>query len=225
MRSRLLFLCLFPLVGCTYSIDNGEPPRRLDAPSSTEPSPSTPGESSTPTSPAQNGGAKRAFVTSSTFTGDLASALETDLTSAAAADALCQAAADAALLGGTFQALIESPTEHAIARLASDGPWVTVKGQRVFNNKANLSTKPLVALDVDENGASVYGEAWTGIGDRPAANDQYASYAYCSDWSGSGSATVGNIGSMDQTWRSMTDSDGWGRRTCSTKAHLYCFEK
>lgn len=77
----------------------------------------------------------------------------------AGADAFCTLAARAANKGGTWQAFLTVDDLAAPTRIAGFGPWVLERAgagaQRAFDDRANLSTRPLVPLAVDEQGRTV----------------------------------------------------------------------
>lgn len=175
-----------------------------------------PADTSQPAAPPAK---KRAFVTSQAYDGDLKSKVPSAASGVEAGDALCQIAADAALLNGRFKAFLASGGAPATDRLAEVGPWFLVdKGgaeQRLFNNKANMATQPLVAFSNDERGEAVGSEwAWTG-----------ASGLDCEGWTKSPGGYEGMAGfalSKDSSWRG--NSTGIGT-PCNRAYRLYCFEQ
>ena len=225
MRSTLLLSFVF-VAACTHQVTGPTGGADQNPP----PAPSSTGSSQSPTVPVN---AKRAFVTSTVFYGKLSAAVPggaEDVKGGAAGDALCQQAADAAELGGAWQAYLSDADLDANTRLEGNGPWFSTKGTKLFNNKANLATKPLAPFNVDERGEAiedppgydVHAVAWTGIGGGT-----------CMSWSQSddyaaGRVVVGIVGSAQQSWRAANASElgysssGW---SCSRPAHLYCFEK
>lgn len=156
-------------------------------------------------------GAKKFFITSQTYDGNLKAK--------GGADALCQVAADGAVLGGTFKAYLGTSSLPPANGLAEGGPWYLLQeggklGFKAFNNRANLSTTPLVSLDTDERGRDVpydTTQVWTGV----SGDD-------CNGWTTNGYAERGGAG------RSHTSDDEWrdsGKNACNLKAHLYCVEQ
>lgn len=146
-------------------------------------------------------GNKRAFVTSTEYSGYLTQYVKKGTTPEDAADAICQLSADALSLGGKYKAWIYTYSDKPIDRVTGDGPWYLLNGKKVFNNQANLSTKPLVTFDIDERGETV------SYADKVWVRPCFAS----SDYSGS----YTNVG----------DLTGQYSASCSETAHLYCFEE
>lgn len=162
-----------------------------------------------------SGGNKRVFVTNATYTGDLATA-GGKLSGLEGADALCNTAATAAALGGSWKAWASDGTVRAIDRITGSGPWHKLDSGKtlVFNNKANLATLPLVAIDYNENGVAVGGleDIWTGTSTGGAGSG-----SSCLGWT-----TTGAVGTYGVTnTASWTDSATGG---CANARRLYCFE-
>lgn len=168
--------------------------------------------------------AKRVFVTSKTWNGNLTAAASVP-NGLDAADKLCQAAA--AALGGTWKAYISGKNAsnlatNAVDRIADVGPWYLLDGKTLtFQNKQGLTNGPAAAVNMDEK-AKVYDSSepmkwvWTGT----AANGTQASER-CGDWN-SQSTVLGRFGSVlatDGTWVSMNS------HYCSDVGRLYCFEQ
>ena len=168
---------------------------------------------------------KRAFVTSREYGADLRSQVKGAASGIAAADALCQLSADGALLGGRFQAYLADDSRDAADGLADVGPWFRISSAagaadpngKVFNNKANLSTKPIGGIDRDEQGGSQAGKwVWTGDSTERSAGPN------CANWTSPVFADTGVIGESGDT------SEHWraGQMVkCDRFAHLYCFEQ
>ncbi len=168
-------------------------------------------------------GAKRVFVTRTTYTGNLlrlggASGLD-------AADHVCATAAQGALLGGgQWMVWLSDSLNDAGPRMADVGPWYLVgSSTKVFNNKANLAGTPLAPIDRDENGTPIsFGDhVWTGTSNGGLRTD-----ASCLNWqdeSGEGVGTIGTVGNPG----SWTDDPQAGPAPCSAddQFHLYCFEQ
>jgi hypothetical protein len=162
-----------------------------------------------------SGSVKRVFVTSITYSGNLGGV--------AGADADCANAAAAQTLGGAWKAWISSGSVNAIDRINDVGPWYLVDGvTKVFNNKANLLTTPLFAIDEDETGAQ---PSWVGLdGMWSGTTDQgIASGEDCQGWTSDltdDMATTGSI-TTDQTWGGSTS----GPIDCNVQEALICFEQ
>jgi hypothetical protein len=161
-------------------------------------------------------GAKRLFVTSARYTGDLttqggaASGLQ-------AGDNLCVAAANAVSLGGTWKAWLSDATTDAITRIDDVGPWFQLDGSKTFESKAALRDAALVSVSIDEQGQSQGNSGhWTGsVHSGARASD------HCTSWASASSGVDGETGGVDSLdmWSSgYTDS-------CDTKNRIVCFEQ
>lgn len=160
-------------------------------------------------------GAKRVFVTATAHVSDLGGLL--------GADRICESAADAAELGGAWRAWLSDSREDAISRIPDVGPWFDLRGRKVFNNHANLTTSPLIPLAINEQRDDNFGAwwVWTGTwagGEGAGQGDQ----AFCADW-GRGFSTLweaeaGSSSTADERWTADVVLQ------CGTAAHLYCFE-
>lgn len=217
--------------------------------STTAPSDDRPDDPSTPdASLAEDGatpvpGAKRVFVTSLTFTGDLAREGK-GATGLEGADNLCGAHATAANLGGTWVAWISSSAENAIDRIPDVGPWYFVdRTTKVFASKFYIKQGPLVPLMKDERGVNVTSEfVWTGTDNRGQYDVRPRYYAQgvsfpisgCSDWTSSATGSVGGVHARASYGRASAIADRWtdngtgydGSSTdCNQQLRLYCFEK
>lgn len=152
---------------------------------------------------------KRVFVTSSKYMGDLGG-LE-------GADEKCRAAADAASLGGTWTAWLSTSAVDAIDRIVGDGPWGLVdRKTKVFNNRANLTTTSIHALDQDEWGRYVpLARAWAGT------DHGRATAATCSNW------TTSEFSPWDEgtTVNGMDWNTSLNPAGCSQKNPIVCFER
>lgn len=152
---------------------------------------------------------KRVFVTSSEYTGDLGGLV--------GADEKCQAAADSVSLGGAWAAWLSTSTVDAIDRIEGGGPWVLVdRKTKVFNNRTNLLTTSLRAIDRDERGKSVpLARAWAGTDHGRATADT------CSNWTSSEFSTLDfgtTVDGMD--WNMSMNPAG-----CSEQNPIVCFER
>lgn len=165
---------------------------------------------------------KRVFVTSASYDGNLlaagggASGLD-------GADRLCQSAAAGALLGGIWRAFVSDSSTDAIDRISDVGPWYlagTDGGTKIFNNRANLASTPLSAINRDENGGTVNSfsnvEVWTGTnaGGRAAS-------AHCNGWTSALGSQSGMAGDFDTlgAWTQSSSVD------CDFTLRLYCIEQ
>lgn len=181
-------------------------------------------------------GAKLAFVTRTTFKGNLGG-----LTGA---DQLCDAAAQAGTLPGRFKAWLSTNRwddmrnvavyVHAVDRFTSNGPWylpgVGSTGRRlqVFSSRAAMRSAPLVAIDrnelgqqVSSSGRNVYtGTQATGLSLTVARFGQPVST--CANWTSSSAsdlATIGTVFGQGGDWTALSDS-----QRCDVDLSLYCFE-
>lgn len=160
---------------------------------------------------------RRVFVTNATFTGDLAGVL--------AADGICQTTADTAALGGAWRAYIVDPANPIDRHNMYDVPYVRLDGTVVASSWEDLHDESILApLNVDENGMTVTGNAWTGflnVPGSPTGNN------WCENWSapigdclGSGiCGAAGELAAIDNHW------DGFFVFNCSDLHHLYCIEQ
>jgi len=177
--------------------------------------------------------ARRAFVTSSTHTGNLGGL--------AGADAICQQRASEGLLPNPsgFVAFLSDSTTDAychvhgllgtradncgLATLPTDaGPWVRTDGFP-FADRIDGALDPVACvfspLALDEHGVLVSHvvPVWTNTDTLGAFHSSYPSP--CSDWtSTTGNAGHGEDWSTSQSWVSA------GGLSCSIAARLYCVE-
>jgi hypothetical protein len=155
---------------------------------------------------------KRIFVTSVKFDGNLGGL--------AGADAKCASAAAGANLPGEWRAWLSNGTTDALDRIADVGPWYLVGGlDRVFNNKANLTTTPLAPITRNQNGESRgWGSAdvWTGTRAGGTRGVQT-----CQNWT---SATFQDTG-LTGTSASDTDWTEDLNGACNAPRSLYCLQQ
>jgi hypothetical protein len=157
---------------------------------------------------------QRLFTTASEFDGNLGGL--------AGADQKCNQAAAAANLGGTWRAWLSDSTTNAIDRIEGAGPWARLDGMVVFNNRANLTTLPLVPLQVNENGANIGdGLAWTGTTTAGTASPQR-----CNEWTSADPGVQGDTGQTQYTDAQWTEGQ---TRLCGGPGafqwRLFCFEQ
>lgn len=154
---------------------------------------------------------KRIFATNAQYPGNLGGL--------PGADQKCSTAAQAAGLGGTWKAWLSDANTDAIDRITANGPWYLRDNEtRVFNNKANLMTNPLVSISRDENGNSVSAAlAWTGTRVGGARS------THCASWTSSAAGQNGQVGST------VSSSNSWTEEStaiaCDGPQHLYCLEQ
>ncbi len=166
---------------------------------------------------------ERAFVSSAGYNGDLGGL--------AGADAKCNAMAQAANLGGNWVAWLSNSSTDAIDRITGAGPWYLVnRATIVFNNKANLTTAPIVPVDGNENGgpALKFDHYWTGtdVGGKKAASGHN-----CSNWTSSDAKQTGQRGAVANlsTGSGTTVANVWtfsDDGACNDGGHkLLCLEQ
>lgn len=161
--------------------------------------------------------ARRVFVTSAAYTGNLGG-LE-------GADARCQAHADAAGLDGVFLAYVFGPFAGGERFERPELPFVRLDGVRVANGWADLSDESLAAaIEIDEQRMTAVGNAWTGrvnVVGNPENN-------HCSNWTydqtgclepGVPCGGAGEVPTLDAHW------DGYYVFNCSDAYRLYCIEQ
>jgi hypothetical protein len=128
-----------------------------------------------------------------------------------------QAVNNTPLSGRTFKAWISTSEAGVSDRIASGGPWfLPGDGGLVAANSTQLLPGIRRPINVDENGDSVAGEAWTGT-----LSNGTLGYN-CNDWTTGDSTAVGLAGST------QADDIGWiafVNDSCSSRLHLYCFEQ
>jgi hypothetical protein len=157
---------------------------------------------------------RRAFITSTGYTGNLGGL--------AGADAACQARATAGALSNPtrFKAWLSTSTVNAKDRLTSGGPWVRVDGIPFANSLTDLTSSTLfTGLAVDEFGGHAMDAAYTGTGSAGLVEGTYT----CSDW------TYGGATGPPYAAGGLTDSaySDWTYGAvffCNGPARLYCFE-
>lgn len=146
----------------------------------------------------------RIFVTSETYDGDLGGI--------AGADAICQGHADAASLGGTWRALLQTPTEDWHERLTGSRGWVRVDGAPVLDSPVSNALL-LGAVAIDENGMFYAAESiWM---------TQTGSTNGCLEYS---SNSPSEEGRADYTYRGASFGSGGRTVACDTRSRLLCAE-
>jgi hypothetical protein len=146
----------------------------------------------------------RIFVTSETYDGDLGGI--------AGADAICQGHADAASLGGTWRALLQTPTEDWHERLTGSRGWVRVDGAPVLDLPVPNALL-LGAVTLDENS--------TFYDDESIWMMQTGSTDGCVEYS---SDSESDDGRADYTYRGASWGSGGRRVACDTRSRLLCAE-
>ena len=158
--------------------------------------------------------AKRIFVTSTTYTGNLGGA--------AGADALCQGRADSVSLGGTWRAWISTITSSAATRLTHfAGPYVQVNRTKIADSWADLTDGSLdLGITVSESGQAFAVQStryWTG-----SSTSGNATLATCMGFTNATSGFNGDTGLVGFTTSAWTSSGADG---CSASWRLVCIEQ
>ena len=157
---------------------------------------------------------KRIFVTATSYIGG-------NLGGLAGADAKCNLSAQGATLGGTWKAWLSDFPTNAIDRITDVGPWFLVgTTTKVFNNKANLTTVPLQAINRNEQGNVVdsanYIPVWTGT-----ESDGTKALNTCSSWTDVLSRGSTGYVQMASGWT----APGAGTLSCASSHQIYCIEQ
>jgi cysteine-rich repeat protein len=151
---------------------------------------------------------KRAFVTSTNYTGSIGGI--------AGADTQCQMRANAASLGGTWRAWLGASGQSPGRNFRSHGPYRRLDGVTIANDWKDLTDGTLAAtLDVTELNMPRTTDVWTSVTFSGAALSPN-----CNNWTSTGStATYGSTTIAGNGWTNMTTAG------CSTPKALYCFEQ
>ncbi len=177
----------------------------------------------TPTNPPTPtlGAAKRVFISSQSYTGNLGGL--------SGADAKCTSLATTAGLGGSWRAWLSSNTVSASSRLNHHtGPYNLVNGTIIANNWTGIMDKTSTgSINITESGGSKSANVWTnttatgGIA-SPSTSANYG--GHCADWASTTSSLFGVLGFSGSTFQ----TNGWTWSTsqsCANQAALYCFEQ
>lgn len=149
--------------------------------------------------------ANRAFVTSTTYLGDLGG-LD-------GADAKCQARAVAAGLDGQFTARLRTSLVEAADRMNGARGWRDLQGRPIADLATDWAGGQLIyPMVVDEFGAIVPGDRSVWTGEASFGNT-------CGDWT---LATVGDLGGITFADDSIVVGTA---RICSAEASLICVER
>lgn len=164
--------------------------------------------------------AKRAFITSTTYYGNLGGL--------SGADAKCQEKANAANLGGSWKAWLSDNSTSAASRLNHySGPYKRVDGITVANNWDDLTDGSLQdKINITElNKPSSWNLVWTNTkidGSIFSTNfnqtcNNFTSLNYYNKAAGTGFAGV-----TDNRWTNNANNPPYG---CDAPGSLYCFEQ
>ena len=180
--------------------------------------------------------ALKAFVTSTSGTGDLNSWTDAGGASGlAAGDAVCQARATAGGLLGTYKAWLSTSTIDAYCHIqgytgtiaancgqgalpVAAGPWVRTDGYPFADTIDKLVNNGQIYTPVryDETGTLVLNPYFTGT----QYNGTYASGANCSDWT----VAVDDSGLQGRTEGTTTIWTSAQGTSCGATARLLCFQ-
>lgn len=163
--------------------------------------------------------ARRVFITSEEFQGDIEGIYE--------ADEICRESAEEANLNGDWKAWLSDSNTSASERLFhSLTPYSLInKTTKIADDWIQLTGGVLSeAINIDEFGNTVYGSnpVWT---NTDGSGEIYTSDKFdaCKDWSIKADGHRGRIGYNDKfNTIGWTDSEF---QNCKEKARLYCFEQ
>lgn len=174
--------------------------------------------------------AKRVFVTSTTYNGNLGGL--------SGADAKCQTRANAANLGGTWKAWLSTgqPWQTAASRVPhTSSGYILLNGTVVANSWDDLAGTassqwgPLSSpININENRQAVTSsvEVWTNTWATGSTYDTTDNLT-CGNWTSNSTSYTGVIGSTTSTsyfWTANLDYPGQ-KLKCNSIARLYCFEQ
>lgn len=175
-----------------------------------------------PALPSRHPAAKKAFLTSVSGTGNLATWTDAGgLTGISAADAVCQARARYAGYANpqNFKALMSSSTS-ASSRFFTNGPWARPDGIPIAASYSLLFNgrfaSPMYQMETGAYamGTADVGSVWTGSTQFGAAT-----FVYCSLWSTTASSgTSGRFDLLDARATDLTSG------ACTMVQNLYCVE-
>lgn len=159
-------------------------------------------------------GARRVFVTSSSFASD------GDLAGLAGADQICMNAAAVASLPGSYLAWLGDTANGPSTRFTQNsGPYVDNLGGVIANDYADLTDGTLlIPIDVTESGSVATGVVWTNV--IPDGTTAGAANS-CLDWATNSGASNGATGVLASTgaWTALAAAP------CPSTALLYCFQQ
>lgn len=168
-------------------------------------------------------GAKRVFVSSQSYHGDLRT-LGGGATGLEGADNLCTQLANREHLGGTWKAYLTDSKTYAPSRMADVGPWYLLDGRKAFHSLPGVQGNALAVLDINEAGNSFLspGRAW--VGEHWTYGSETVDRT-CGDWT-RGSESSGLVGEplVADRWMGVQSSSA-SISYCDKRAQLYCFEQ
>ena len=144
----------------------------------------------------------------------------------AAANALCQNLANAVpkLAGKTFKASIADSTSSPATSFTKDGSFVLMDGTQIATSWADLTDCTIAApIGLTEKMTPYSNYTWTGTncdGTVSVHNDT------CTDWTGSGSGTIGQAAETDYRWAGLSMGGAGSAGNCGLLSlALYCVEQ
>ncbi|MDE2001466.1 MAG: fibronectin type III domain-containing protein [Patescibacteria group bacterium] len=163
--------------------------------------------------------ASMAFVTSTSYTGNLGGL--------SGADTTCQNIANAEDLGGTWKAWLGSSGTSASSRIThSTTGYAMLNGTRIANSWTDLTDGSLAsAINVTEVGGAHNAAVWTNTttsgGQISGSNN-----SVCYDWTSTSSVGYhGDSSSTSANWTASGNGSYYYYDYCSSSMALYCFEQ
>ncbi len=159
--------------------------------------------------------ARRVFLTSETFNGNLGGLI--------GADAHCQRIADQQALGGTYRAWLSDALESPSTRFVhGTRDYELLDGTLIAEGWADLvdgSLRAGISITEDESIAFDPIEVWTNTRADGTAVDASVS---CEGWTSAEGLPAGGFGDSTEVDQAWTHRDG---TNCNTWLRLYCFEQ
>jgi hypothetical protein len=132
-------------------------------------------------------------------------------------DTYCQSLANTAALGGKWVSWLSHDFRNAEAVVRGNGPWRTLDGDLVAQDKNALLSGTLAhGIDRDQTNAFRSVNVWTGSSAAGGA----ISISHCNNW-------TANTGYNGRLGVSVATNFQWSDSTtssCALGAHVYCFE-
>lgn len=199
------------LVGLDGAVYPTVPPVPTSIAPSSTPTPLPPSPSPTLTPMA----AKRVFVSSASYNGNIGG-----LTGA---DARCQSLATAAVLGGKWKAWLSDGSVSATSRLTHyNGPYKRLDGKIVASSWDDLTDGELMyGIYVSEKKTNINKLVWTNtniIGNSKSSSTTTT----CGNWRDATTTVTARAGATYLVENGWTDSNS---PSCASQAHLYCVEQ
>lgn len=185
----------------------------------------------TPTPSPTPQAAKRVFLTSGAYDGDLKTGgsnvgLGKASSGLDGADKICQYYANRANLGSTWKAWLSDGNTSASSRLNHhNGPYVRLDGAVVANNWNDFTDGYIQnGIYVIESGTNMSVDVWTNT--RVSGLKKYGGNASCNEWttnSTNGSSNFSVTGRSESKYYTWTEANNV--YSCNIRANLYCFEQ